>query len=155
MLKTAQNSDALMVKTAWILTLAGFVPFAALAIAAFVLEIDDPYSGLAVEGLRTYGAVILSFLGGIRWGLALRHKDGEAPALTLAFGVIPSLVGWFSLFLPLPHVFVVQAIAVLVMGAWDILAGRNGLYEPWFVRLRVFITILVTLALAIGFSATI
>ncbi len=149
------EADEKTVKTAWALTLAGFVPFAALAIASMVLEIDDPYSGLAVQGLSTYGAVILSFLGGIRWGLVLRQKSTESSAMTLILSVVPALVGWSSLFLAIPTVFVVQALAVLTMGVWDYIAGQKGVHEPWFVKLRMTITALVTAALAVGFLATV
>ena len=53
-------------------------------------------------GLRAYGAVILSFLGGIQWGLAIRNSDGNArtrqgltPILTVS--IVPSLIGWTGL----------------------------------------------------------
>lgn len=49
------------------LGLAGVLPFAATALASLAAA---PWGDLALLALLAYGAVILSFLGGIEWGLA-------------------------------------------------------------------------------------
>ena len=49
--------------------------------------------------MSAYAALIVSFLGGIHWGLAFRHT--EPPLALLAWGVVPSLVAWVAGF-PLP-----------------------------------------------------
>ena len=47
-----------------------------------------------------YGAVILSFLGGIRWGAALRGIGASQRRFDFAISVIPSLAGWAALLIP-------------------------------------------------------
>lgn len=49
-----------------------------------------------IFALLAYSASILSFLGAIHWGLALRSTDAP-PASMLAWGVIPSLWAWVAL----------------------------------------------------------
>ena len=52
------------------LGLAGLLPFAACAAAAHALPPGQ--QGVALQALAGYGAVILSFFGGVRWGLVIR-----------------------------------------------------------------------------------
>ncbi len=54
---------------------------------------------MATAALAAYAAVIVSFLGGIHWGLALRQPPQQHTGL-LAWGVVPSLLGWPALLLP-------------------------------------------------------
>jgi len=50
-----------------VLGLAGLLPFFVSAFLSF--GSDEKTAALGLLSLGTYGAVILSFLGGIRWGL--------------------------------------------------------------------------------------
>lgn len=72
----------------------GLVPFVGLAMASWMLE--DSRQPQAVFGLLAYGASILSFLGAIHWGLALRDPADPRVGM-LAWGVVPSLVAWAAL----------------------------------------------------------
>ena len=141
-------------RNAWALALAGFIPFAVLSAGLWVLEPQSEDHALSQAALKTYGAVILSFLGGIRWGLALRSASEASTRVTLALSVLPSLVGWSSLYLDSPYVYAVQAIAFAGMGAGDALAGERGAFSLWFVRLRTVLTFIVTAALIAAFFAT-
>ncbi|MEM1318132.1 MAG: DUF3429 domain-containing protein [Pseudomonadota bacterium] len=142
-------------RTAWLLALAGFIPFAGLMVGLLVLGTDHPWYGLVQQGLATYGAVILSFLGGIRWGLALHTRNEDVAPLVLIFSVVPSLVGWFSLLAPAPYVFGILAIGFAGQGAWDAMTGPDQGFPQWFSRLRQWLTLIVTLALVVAFFATI
>ena len=74
----------------------GLLPFAAGALLVWLVREDaHPYVALALSG---YAAVIVSFLGGIHWGLAFRHA--EPPTVLLVWGVVPSLVAWLALMMP-------------------------------------------------------
>src|SRR5271165_2111678 len=93
-----------------LLTLAGAVPF--LVLGAIVL-LDPLAAKTAIEVLISYGAVVLSFLGAVHWGFALRdtaHPVSGTPLppavlgaerQLLTFGVIPALIGWAALSLML------------------------------------------------------
>ncbi|MEL7272371.1 MAG: DUF3429 domain-containing protein [Pseudomonadota bacterium] len=142
-------------KTAWVLSLAGFIPFGGLALATLFLAPRNPQEMLVMDALKTYGAVILSFLGGTRWGMALRNQNRDDGATNFILSVVPSLVGWFSLLLPAPYVFGVQALAFAGQGAWDVWAGQRGEVQMWFVKLRQVLTFLVTGAMIVAFFGTV
>lgn len=83
-------------RTAFALGFAGLLPQAA-ALALIVIGRRDPTDLawiplIAGYGLAlVYGAVILSFLGGIWWGFAMRRAAGQGRLAALA--VVPALVG--------------------------------------------------------------
>lgn len=125
---------------------AGLIPFVAAAIAAWAgitvpFDIDPVFAGQA------YGAVILSFLGGIRWGAALsgNHEDDW---LNVAFSVIPSIVGWLSLLLPPFFGLPLLLIGFAVQLQWDMSARKKGIIPSWFMGLRMQLTTGAILSLA-------
>ena len=130
------------------LGLAGVLPFAAGALAAWR---PDPLGAFAATALLAYGAVILSFLGGIHWGLAL---DRERPRFAqLGLGMLPSLLGWAALL-----VGDRAGIALLMAGfvgvlVQDLRLARNAMAPPWFASLRALLTTAVLLCLAVGLVA--
>ncbi|MFC7474774.1 DUF3429 domain-containing protein [Dankookia sp. GCM10030260] len=73
--------------TLW-LGLAGLLPFLGTALLAWTAPPD--WRGVALHALAAYGAVILSFLGAVHWGLALRAPPAEAGATA------PRRRGWGS-----------------------------------------------------------
>ncbi|NKB53056.1 MAG: DUF3429 family protein [Rhizobiaceae bacterium] len=152
---TAPSDLALTRRTAWLLSLAGYIPFVALAGALWVWLPQSEHYVLAKTALQTYGAIILSFLGGVRWGLALRSASNTSARRDMIMSVVPSLIGWFSLYVGAPGVFAVQALAFAGVGAWDALSGEKGAFGLWFVRLRMVLTFLVTGALIAAFFATV
>ena len=91
--------------------------------------------------LATYAATILSFLGGIRWGAALREPDGGLVATDYIFGVTPQLFGWGALFLPDPWRFALLGLGLLVLGPIDRNLVARGLAPPWFGRLRTVLSL--------------
>ncbi len=86
-------SDQRIPRNAALLGYAGVIPFAVLA-AVYTLGFE--FAGRDVLfGLVAYGAVILSFLGGIRWGSAVATGNGRP--IGLGFSVLPSLWAFFFL----------------------------------------------------------
>jgi hypothetical protein len=121
-----------------VLGLAGLLPFWAAAIVAAFGQ-----GGWAAAGLQAqiaYGAVILTFLGGVHWGVALR-MDAVPSWARLGWSVTPSLLGWVALLLPpLP------ALALLAAGLTAALAvDLRTLGEPvapgWYAALRRILTL--------------
>ncbi len=131
--------------TAWFLACAGFVPFAGLSIALLLVGKETALHPVLTDALRTYAAVILSFLGGIRWGLALRAKPVAAGDIVLS--VLPAIIGWIALFLPVPVAVSVLLLAFCTLGAWDSFAIHRGLAPVWFATQRIILTLLVAAAL--------
>lgn len=115
-----------------LLGLAGLIPFAAGALAVWVW----PESTFPSAALAGYGAVILSFMGGCRWGLAAAGL-GEGPAMRpLAISVIPSLYAWAVVFLWSPAPLLALAVGFAALLAADMALTREGGAPAWWPALR-------------------
>lgn len=119
--------------TAWGLTLAGLLPFATGAIL-IVFGREDGVRWM--EPLAAYGAIILSFLAGTRWGKGLAERDPR-PA-TLVLSNLPPVAAWLTFLPGVPDrlQFVVLIIGLGAMLYWDV-RGEN----TWYSRLRWVATI--------------
>jgi len=144
-------ASARIKRIAWILTIAGAIPFA--VATAFMFRGEAHVRVPAIAALITYSAVVLSFLGGIEWGLALREEAGNEMTRAVALGLstVPSLAAWTVLWLNGPTQQIGTAIGIFVFawGADQYLASR-GLLPTWFVDLRTAITGVVTVILAVA-----
>jgi hypothetical protein len=139
-------------RLAWFLALAGVVPFL-LATAALFVSDASSVRVPAITALVTYAAVILSFLGGIEWGLAIRDESGNESTRAIALGLstVSSLAAWAVLWLPSPTWQVGSALALFaaVWAADEWMAGR-GLLPTWFVDLRTAVSAIVAALLAVA-----
>ncbi len=87
---------------------AGLVPFVLGALLVWLVRPDaHPY---VTAALSAYAAVIVSFLGGIHWGIGFR--DGTPSSF--GWGVVPSLVAWPAVLMP-PYAGLVVHGAMLVL----------------------------------------
>ena len=129
----------------------GLLPFVACAIVILAThETETRY--LAGRALLGYGAVILSFLGGVHWGLVLRGPSARAAGM-LAAGIIPSLVGWASLLLPFETAAAMQVAAF--GGFWlyeHRVLGPQAL-PPAYLGLRRWLTLIVCVSIAMALMA--
>lgn len=98
------------------LAYAGLVPFALLAAAVWLSP--APAAGVAALALTAYGATIVSFLGGIHWGLGFQMGDA-APRLHFFWGVTTPLLAWAALLLPAWAGLVLLAALLLACLAVD------------------------------------
>lgn len=132
----------------------GAIPFIALSCAAHLVDSDR--QTFVVNALATYGAIILSFLGGIHWGMAIiRQSKNEQVNLkrTLIVSVIPSLAAWSFLFLPERKSLIMLAGAMTLMLLFDLRVSRAGQAPPWYPTLRIPLSCVVISALIFGASA--
>lgn len=111
---------------------AGLIPFAGLAVLSLAGVAWAPGAILA------YGATILAFLGAVHWGFALRALPGEehAGAARLVLGVVPSLIAWVALLLPLAAGLWVVAAGIVATAMVETAAARRGLVPAGYLRLR-------------------
>ena len=120
-----------------LLGLAGLVPFWALAIAMLLrFPAPAPQAQMA-NALAAYGAIILSFLGGIRWGLAITTAGTGA---SYAFSVVPSLIAWALVLAPDPWRLVGLGIVAIACGPIDLRLVHSGAAPFWFGRLRLVLS---------------
>ncbi len=138
-----------------VLVLTGALPFLS---ASLSLVAGGPFhQTTSVVILITYGAVILSFLGGIQWGLALKMMDTAPKSATrlFALSVLPSLLAWGVLmFMINPHMQLIALLGILV-GVWavDGLLAVQQLIPAWFFKLRSLITAIVGLCFIVSWWA--
>jgi hypothetical protein len=87
---------------------AGLIPFIGGALLVwFVTPAAHPYATLA---LSAYAAVVVSFLGGIHWGIGFRDRS---PGL-FVWGVVPSLVAWVAVMMPPSAGLVIHGVMLAV-----------------------------------------
>jgi hypothetical protein len=133
-----------------ILGLAGLVPFWGLA-GALALKGAGPFSCEALDwALATYAAIILSFLGGIRWGLAVASADRPEAAMHFMISVLPSLAAWLLLLLPEPMRLTCLGFLSLALGLMDRGLVFSGFASPWLGRLRLLLSSGAGMALLAG-----
>jgi hypothetical protein len=109
--------------------LLGLIPF--LAPPVVMLLLPD-WSPPAARLLAFYGALILSFLGGARWGLANARPDPSFALISLT--MIPTLVGWTLLLLPPEwrrYTLIGLAIALAAQWLWDVRSVDVPRWYPW------------------------
>ena len=110
----ARYVDPLSDTARWLSHL-GLVPFVLGALLVWVVNAEaHPYATLA---LSAYAGVIVSFLGGIHWGLAFRMT--APPATLFIWGVLPTLVAWLAVMMPASAGLVVHGVMLLVCYAVD------------------------------------
>jgi hypothetical protein len=145
-------------QTATLLTYAGAIPFVT---CAAVLVFSRPlglveYRPFALQALTTYAAVIVSFLGGIQWGIGIATESEQPQTANSLFllSVVPSLLAWALLFLPSNSAKVIVAL-FLVGLVWivDALLHLQKVIPAWFFRLRCTISAVVMLSLVAAMLA--
>jgi hypothetical protein len=110
----------------------GLIPF--VVGAALVWLIQPEWRPFTTAALSAYAAVIVSFLGGIHWGIGFR--DGT-PRLFL-WGVVPSLVAAATLLLSPRHGLLIHGLMLLACLAVDRHVYRaHGLGEWLSLRWRL------------------
>lgn len=140
----AVNARSAPPPMAWALGLAGLIPFVAGA-AWLLLARGEP---MAPRALAAYGAVIVSFLGGIHWGLVMA-RPGAAAAAQLVWGVVPSLIAWPALLLPAAWSLALLAAALVLCFLVD-RRSYPGLGLAAWLPLRGLLSAVAALCCAAG-----
>ena len=156
MLATFRLPEEPLQRRAWYLALAGLVPFVFLALLLLVFGRENPLTSPVAEVFRAYSIVILSFLGGIRWGYSLAPADEETrpePGWSLLLSVVPSLAGWVLFLPPVGLAIPLLLVAFCAQGAWDSFSAARGHLPAWFASLRIVLTIAVAACHLLAFAA--
>ena len=102
--------------------------------------------------MTTYAAVILSFLGGIQWGIGISIAESAPRSAQTLFmlSIVPSLLACALLFVAQPNSRVL--VAIFLFGfVWvvDALLCLQKLIPVWFFSLRCVVTAIVITSLII------
>lgn len=135
-----------------VLGLAGLLPFAAGALLVWCPI--EPYAVFGTRALGAYGAVILSFLGGVRWGALLDDAARLRRWLPLGLSVLPSLVAWAALLVPPAAMFTLLAVGLVLQYLSDRDAVATGELPAWYGSLRTVLSAGAVLAVLSGLLAT-
>jgi hypothetical protein len=135
---------------AWALGLAGLLPFVAGAVGLWLFP--PAWFGLAALGLLAYAAVIVSFLGGIHWGLAMPLAQLTKRRSLLIWGVLPSLLAWAALLLNSAWGLLLMAASLLLCYVVDCQIYRSLKLGDW-LALRALLTFVAVLSCLTGAAA--
>ena len=125
----------------------GAIPFLCGAIAA---NQQMAILGLApAHFLLSYGAVILSFLGGLHWGRVITSPNANrrSDSAWLIWSVCPSLLGWVALLLPIKTGAVVLSLCFLAVLLVDQKLFRKQIWPFWMRPLRLHLSLIAVASL--------
>lgn len=146
--RVEQTAKGTPVLAQW-LGYAGLVPFIAGAIELWVLP--ESMIPFIEKALLTYSAVILSFMGAVHWGLAMRsHRD--IVNMQLGLSVIPALLAWVALLLPPVIAYPIFILSFIVLFFFDLQAVKAHMAPGWYPSLRLPLTIGVVLSLVVAYA---
>lgn len=140
------------------LGVAGAVPFLALTPPfPYWLPLPEVLTANPIEAQALYGAVILAFLGGPHWGLAMvgihappNHKifNYASNSVRYVWSVVPSLLAWPALLMTtVPKLqFLICSFGLVL--AVDVIFASHGLTPPWYLPLRLLLSGIVILCLS-------
>ena len=130
--------------TAKTLGYAGLMPFVVFSIGCWI---PLPYVVNAPGIIIAYGAVILSFMGAVHWGVAMVNTDQQRGSYILA-SVIPALLAWPALLLPHSLALALLLAGFIGLYVYDRSVEKAQLLPGWYIPMRTRLTTIVTLCLA-------
>ena len=121
----------------------GLMPF--VGCAAIMYAGNTGASIIALFAIAVYGAVILSFVGAVHWGLTMRE---DRSPYWYVWSIIPAILGWLSIVL-LDIKISLMALAVAFTLAWSVdrQASLQGLIPAWYMKMRHILTAGATISL--------
>ncbi|XP_053893143.1 transmembrane protein 69 [Malaclemys terrapin pileata] len=134
-------------KPAFYLGLAGLIPFVSVPV---IMAIQHTYYPELAFAQMTYGATIVSFLGGIRWGFALPENSPANPDwMNLGNSIVPPLLAWFAILFKdnLSQAAIMVIIGLGIALHYDLAVLPT--YPSWFKGLRVLLTVVAIISLVI------
>ncbi len=135
------------------LAYAGLIPFVGMAILMWLVDADlHPFIALAMAG---YGATVVSFLGGIHWGIGFRNvtRMHNAPLFNFGWGVVPSLLAWVAVTMPAYAGLPLLALILVICYMVDRKAYAEAGLQDW-LAMCLHLTVVATLCCLIVAAAT-
>ncbi|MGB0934892.1 MAG: DUF3429 domain-containing protein [Alphaproteobacteria bacterium] len=131
------------------LTYLGILPFLICLVGGIYAPMALPWSKIMLG----YGAVILSFLSGIQWGLVLKTEDEPADLenknLIVMMTNVLTLVAWLTLLIPnIWYAFLTQLLLFASTYMID-KALLATFYPAWYMQMRFNVTVSVMVMLVI------
>ena len=127
----------------------GLIPFVLLTALMWLVNTELlPFVSIALGG---YAAVIVSFLGGVHWGIGFM-KGEAAPRFHFIWGVVPSLLAWLALLMPVYAALPLLGLVLLACYAVDSKTYPPAGLGQW-LPMRLRLTVVATLSCVLGAAA--
>lgn len=125
---------------------AGLVPFIGLA-ALFLLG-STTWQAFALQAFLYYSAVILSFLGGVHWGVAMSLDEAGSASFNarMLVAMAPSLLAWPALMLTPPFASLALMIGFVLIRLYEAQADSVERLPAWYASLRTLLTVVVVIS---------
>ncbi|HYO28125.1 MAG TPA: DUF3429 domain-containing protein [Azonexus sp.] len=146
------NPAALPRTVAW-LGYGGLIPFLVLTPASLL---DYHYGALWSDALYAYGAIILSFIGALHWGLAMslpELSERQRSALFL-WSVVPALIAWPAVLFSPPIAAPLLVFGFIAHYLQDRRLARQASLADWYLPLRLRLTSVAVVCLIAGVFAS-
>lgn len=128
---------------------AGLSPFVLLTGLMWLVDSKLlPFVAIALGG---YAATIVSFLGGVHWGIGFM-KGSRAPRFHFIWGVVPSLVAWLALMTPAYAALPLLGLVLLACYVVDSKTYPAAGLASW-LPMRLRLTLVATLSCLLGAAA--
>jgi hypothetical protein len=137
------------------LGVAGLIPFVGCATEiALGWPLPPKFIGPALYAIQLYGAVILSFMGGVQWGLAVHDiiSDTTHGSAWRRYGisVLPAFAAWAGLWVGGRNGLLTVAAGLALLLAYDMWTVARGEAPAWYARLRAGLTAVAVTTLVIA-----
>ena len=138
-----ENNSEIYPQLAKLIGFGGLIPFVGCAVLMYA---GNTGAGIiALFASAVYGAVILSFVGAVHWGLAMR---ADRSPYWYVWSVTPAIMGWLAIVL-LDIKISLLALAIAFTLAWSVdrQASLRGLIPAWYMQMRHILTAGATVSL--------
>ncbi|EOD50180.1 hypothetical protein GTA08_BOTSDO13611 [Neofusicoccum parvum] len=155
-------------RQAYVLGLAGVLPYLATSVSTVFCAYELNHATAAgsgtilsahtselllhfLEPLQVgYGAVIISFLGAIHWGLEWAGYGGYQGYRRYAIGVAAPAVAWPTILLPVEYALIAQFMAFNFLYYADARATVRGWTPTWYGTYRFVLTFIVGASIVVS-----
>jgi hypothetical protein len=124
----------------------GLIPFLVLTIAQ---QLSPHHQAVLSYALVGYGATILSFVGALHWGIMMmtHTPDKLQRDFTYIWSVIPALIAWIAILLPVQLGANLLLSGFLVHYWQDTRLNKLKILPDWYLGLRLRLTAVASICL--------
>nr|XP_022314558.1 transmembrane protein 69-like [Crassostrea virginica]XP_022314559.1 transmembrane protein 69-like [Crassostrea virginica]XP_022314560.1 transmembrane protein 69-like [Crassostrea virginica] len=136
---------------ALVLGASGLLPF--IGAPGLMMILGQSSVAFLANAQMVYGACILSFLGGVRWGFGV--CEGKTTPVewdnmkNMTISIVPSLVAFTAVLCPEPVSQIIVMLGLTGVGCYDAVSES---YPAWFRGLRMLLTFVAVSSFILTFS---
>ena len=147
-----ENPVALPRTVAW-LGYGGLLPFLALTPASLL---DHHHGAVWSDALYAYGAIILSFIGALHWGLAMSLPEltERQRSACFAWSVVPALIAWPAVLFSPPLAAPLLVFGFIAHYLQDRRLASQAKLPGWYLPLRLRLSSVAVVCLIAGVFAS-